>query len=101
MIIDSLLAQLESSERQLLRRKYWDDQTQAEIAADLGVSQMQVSRLLQRALTHLRQLAARPPSPDASADVDHPRPQTLPPVVRRSQTTQTHGVIPDETSLSV
>jgi RNA polymerase sigma-B factor len=58
LLIDRLLLQLEASERRLIRWRFWDDRSQAEIAQDIGVSQMQVSRLLARALTHLRQLYA-------------------------------------------
>lgn len=58
LLLDRLLPQLEASERRLIRARFWDERSQTEIAQDLGVSQMQVSRLLVRALTHLRQLYA-------------------------------------------
>jgi RNA polymerase sigma-B factor len=41
-------------ERRVLAMRFWGDMTQAQIGAQLGVSQMQVSRLLSRALSYLR-----------------------------------------------
>jgi RNA polymerase sigma-B factor len=41
-------------ERRVLAMRFWGDMTQAQIGAQLGVSQMQVSRLLSRALGYLR-----------------------------------------------
>jgi RNA polymerase sigma-B factor len=48
------LAPLDPQERELLRMRYWDALTQAQIAQQLGISQMQVSRLLARAVSHAR-----------------------------------------------
>ena len=50
---------LSDRERAILRLRFVDDLTQAEIAERLGISQMQVSRLLRRALTRLRLVAKR------------------------------------------
>jgi RNA polymerase sigma-B factor len=50
---------LPDRERAILRLRFVDDLTQAEIAERLGISQMQVSRLLRRALTRLRLVANR------------------------------------------
>ncbi|HET8930359.1 MAG TPA: sigma-70 family RNA polymerase sigma factor [Acidimicrobiales bacterium] len=50
------LADLDDDERDLVRRYYFEERTQNEIAADLGVSQMQVSRLLD---SITRRLAAK------------------------------------------
>jgi RNA polymerase sigma-B factor len=44
--------------RQILYLRFGEDLTQTEIAAIVGVSQMQVSRLLRRSLAHLRELTA-------------------------------------------
>jgi RNA polymerase sigma-B factor len=52
------LAQLEERERAVLRLRFVDDLSQTEIAARVGVSQMQVSRLLRRSLETLRTLPA-------------------------------------------
>jgi RNA polymerase sigma-B factor len=48
------LSQLDESEHLVLKRIYFDNCAQRQIAAELGVSQMQVSRILARALTKLR-----------------------------------------------
>jgi RNA polymerase sigma-B factor len=50
---------LPDRERAILRLRFVDDVTQAEIAERLGISQMQVSRLLRRSLTRLRLVANR------------------------------------------
>ncbi|WP_234314114.1 MULTISPECIES: SigB/SigF/SigG family RNA polymerase sigma factor [unclassified Streptomyces] len=49
-----LLEQLDERDRRILRMRFGEDKTQAEIGAELGISQMQVSRLLSRTLTRLR-----------------------------------------------
>jgi RNA polymerase sigma-B factor len=51
-----LVGRLGASERTVLRLRFEHDLTQAEIAALMGVSQMQVSRILRRALERLRRL---------------------------------------------
>ena len=60
-----LLAGLPGRERRILAMRFFGDMTQAEIAAQIGVSQMQVSRLLVRILTQLRagMLTERAPRP--------------------------------------
>jgi RNA polymerase sigma-B factor len=47
---------LPERERQVLALRFIDDLTQSEIATRVGVSQMQVSRILRRSLTRLREL---------------------------------------------
>ena len=47
---------LPKREREILFLRFTEDLTQSEIAARLGVSQMQVSRLLRRSLQRLREL---------------------------------------------
>ncbi|MER5813565.1 SigB/SigF/SigG family RNA polymerase sigma factor [Streptomyces sp. NPDC002033] len=49
-----LLEQLSERERTMLRMRFGEELTQAQIGAALGISQMQVSRLLTRLLAHLR-----------------------------------------------
>ncbi|MDR7279264.1 sigma-70 family RNA polymerase sigma factor [Catenuloplanes atrovinosus] len=49
-----LLQRLPQRDRRLLALRYWGNLTQAEIAEQFGISQMQVSRLLARALAWLR-----------------------------------------------
>jgi RNA polymerase sigma-B factor len=57
-----LLAHVSSRERLVLMLRFGEDLTQAEIGERIGVSQMQVSRLIRQALIRLRaSLAERPP----------------------------------------
>ncbi|MFB7463436.1 SigB/SigF/SigG family RNA polymerase sigma factor [Streptomyces sp. NPDC056224] len=49
-----LLEQLTDRERRMLQMRFGEELTQAQIGAALGISQMQVSRLLSRLLGHLR-----------------------------------------------
>jgi RNA polymerase sigma-B factor len=46
--------ELPARERRVLAMRFWGDMTQAQIGAQLGLSQMHVSRLLSRALGYLR-----------------------------------------------
>jgi RNA polymerase sigma-B factor len=55
-----LLSLLDPRDREIVRLRFWEDLTQAEIAGRLGVSQMQVSRRLQRALERMGQAAHAP-----------------------------------------
>jgi RNA polymerase sigma-B factor len=61
--LQPLLAALPAHQRRILAMRYFGDMTQAQIAAQMGVSQMQISRLLVRTLTQLRagMLAELPP----------------------------------------
>lgn len=52
--MESLLLRMPRRDRQMLALRYWGNQTQSEIAERFGLSQMQVSRLLSRALAWLR-----------------------------------------------
>lgn len=52
--LGSQIAQLGDRDRQILAMRFVDEMTQAEIGASLGVSQMQVSRLLSSILERLR-----------------------------------------------
>jgi RNA polymerase sigma-B factor len=54
------LRRLEPAQRELLRLRFYDDMTQSQIAARIGVSQMQVSRLLARCVEDLRRLTQSP-----------------------------------------
>jgi len=62
-LIDAKLAvadaarSLPATERRILHMRFVEELTQSEIGARLGVSQMQISRLLQRTLAQLRALA--------------------------------------------
>jgi RNA polymerase sigma-B factor len=47
---------LPERERQVLQLRFFEDRTQSEIASEIGVSQMQISRILRRAITTLNEL---------------------------------------------
>jgi RNA polymerase sigma-B factor len=57
--LDALLRLVSAREREVLRLRFEQDMTQAEIGAVIGVSQMQVSRIIRRALGRLRAVADR------------------------------------------
>jgi RNA polymerase sigma-B factor len=60
--VDNLLAELPDRERRVLELRFREDLMQREIAERLGISQMQVSRLIARSLASLRpDSAPRPP----------------------------------------
>ncbi|MEU2335153.1 RNA polymerase sigma factor SigF [Streptomyces sp. NPDC006654] len=50
-----LIAALDERDRQIIHMRFVEELTQAQIGERLGVSQMHVSRLLTRTLTHLRE----------------------------------------------
>jgi RNA polymerase sigma-B factor len=54
--VSAVLGRIPQRERQILRMRFVEDLTQTEIAARVGISQMQVSRLLRRSLDQLRAL---------------------------------------------
>lgn len=58
--IAPLCQRLDEAERELLRLRFVEDKTQQEIAAIIGVSQMQVSRRLAKLLESLRAQALQP-----------------------------------------
>jgi RNA polymerase sigma-B factor len=53
--VAELLLRLPPRERRMLAMRFYGNHTQAEIAAELGISQMHVSRLLSRTLAWLRE----------------------------------------------
>ena len=54
MMIEQLLDTLDTDERKLIMLRYYMDKTQVEVAKELGVSQVQVSRLEKKILKRLR-----------------------------------------------
>jgi len=58
--IASAMRHMPERERQILQMRFVDDLTQTEIAERVGISQMQVSRLLRRSLEQLRALTDAP-----------------------------------------
>jgi RNA polymerase sigma-B factor len=55
--LERLMAAVTPREREVLRLRFVEDLTQAEIGARIGVSQMQVSRLIRQSLARLRTAA--------------------------------------------
>ncbi|KHD75637.1 hypothetical protein MB27_21755 [Actinoplanes utahensis] len=55
LTVTELIAALPARERHVVIASYYGGRTQADIAAQLGISQMQVSRILSRALIWLRE----------------------------------------------
>ncbi|HLJ60440.1 MAG TPA: SigB/SigF/SigG family RNA polymerase sigma factor [bacterium] len=61
--LDAALARLPERAREVVRLRFYEDLSQAEIARRLGISQMHVSRVLRDALARLRgMIAGRPPA---------------------------------------
>jgi RNA polymerase sigma-B factor len=71
--VERLLCHLPERERRMLALRFYGNLSQSEIADELGISQMHVSRLLGRALTWLREamLSDLPPAWTAADDTDH------------------------------
>jgi len=57
MLLEQLLSELTEDEKQLIALRYFQDKTQVEVARQLGISQVQVSRLEKRILLRMRGLA--------------------------------------------
>lgn len=55
LLLEKLLNELDERERNLIRLRYFENRTQMQVAGDLGMSQVQVSRLEKKVLLHLRQ----------------------------------------------
>jgi RNA polymerase sigma-B factor len=58
LTITPAVSRLSEREQRVLHLRFYEELTQSEIAKRIGVSQMQVSRILRGALTRLRELAA-------------------------------------------
>ncbi len=58
MTLKSLLMELEEKERTIIVRRYFENQTQTQVAAALGISQVQVSRLEKKILRQMRERMA-------------------------------------------
>ncbi|GGN08773.1 RNA polymerase sigma-B factor [Actinoplanes campanulatus] len=73
LTVTDLLLRLPARERRMLAMRFYGNRTQAEIAAELGISQMHVSRLLSRALSWLREamLSDAPPPWEGECRAGH------------------------------
>ncbi len=57
LLLEKLLSELDEREKSLIRMRYFENRTQMQVAGDLGISQVQVSRLEKKVLLRLRQVA--------------------------------------------
>lgn len=55
MVLKELLLKLPEKDREIIIRRYYENQTQSQIAADLNISQVQVSRLEKKILRQMRE----------------------------------------------
>lgn len=55
--LDRLMTEVSPRAREMLRMRFEEDMTQAEIGAEIGISQMQVSRILRQTIARLRAVA--------------------------------------------
>jgi RNA polymerase sigma-B factor len=63
LTVEYLMSALSSREREILRLRFIEDLTQSEIGGRMGISQMQVSRLIRNAVARLREAAELNASP--------------------------------------
>ena len=54
MVVEELIGQLEEKEKEIIVRRYFENQTQTQVAQALGVSQVQISRLEKKILKQMR-----------------------------------------------
>ena len=57
ILLEKLLGELDEREKSLVKLRYFDNKTQMQVAGDLGMSQVQVSRMEKKVLHRLRQEA--------------------------------------------
>ncbi|MGN6161364.1 MAG: SigB/SigF/SigG family RNA polymerase sigma factor [Marmoricola sp.] len=63
VLLAKALAALTDQEREVVRLRFSDGQTQSQIAAVVGVSQMQVSRIITRSVAKMQQILDTPTEP--------------------------------------
>jgi RNA polymerase sigma-B factor len=73
--VSRLLEHLPERQREIVVLRFFEGQTQSQIAERMGVSQMQISRLLRRSLQELRLAASQAP-PERAHPAETPRPRT-------------------------
>jgi RNA polymerase sigma-B factor len=66
-VLDGARAVLGSREQEILRLRFEEDLTQSEIATRIGVSQMQISRLIRQSLARMRMTIEHPSEADVAA----------------------------------
>ena len=55
IVLESAIADFSPREQEIIRMRFLEGMTQVEIAERLGISQVQVSRLLRRTLKHIQE----------------------------------------------
>ncbi len=55
MLVEDLIKGLEETEEKIIRMRYYENKTQTEIAKEIGVSQVQVSRMEKKILLKMRE----------------------------------------------
>jgi RNA polymerase sigma-B factor len=77
IVLAPVVRRLGARDRRILRLRFFEDRTQREIGDDIGVTQMQVSRILARILADLRSaLAEQPPAATAGPQGNDRRPRS-------------------------
>ena len=56
VVIEQLILRLEPKERQLIHLRYFEGKTQSRVADDMGMTQVQVSRMEKKVLHKMRLL---------------------------------------------
>lgn len=84
-VLRPLLAALPERERQIVVMRFFRNMSQSQIASELGISQMHVSRLLARTLADLRSALAEP-SAEAPAPARAATPRPAPATPRAGRT---------------
>lgn len=59
LLLEQLLGELDESEKRLIRLRYYENVTQVEVARQMGLSQVQVSRMEKKILLFMRRKAER------------------------------------------
>ncbi|NLG03953.1 MAG: SigB/SigF/SigG family RNA polymerase sigma factor [Clostridia bacterium] len=59
LLLEQLIAELDEAERKLIRLRYFENQTQMQVAGILGISQVQVSRQEKKILIRMREKVNR------------------------------------------
>lgn len=55
LLVEELMGQLEETEKKIIKLRYFENKTQTEIAKEIGISQVQVSRMEKKILLKMRQ----------------------------------------------
>jgi len=55
LVVEELMNQLEDTEEKIIKLRYFENKTQTEIAKEIGISQVQVSRMEKKILLKMRQ----------------------------------------------